>query len=161
MIHYKKRKTGISDVLATVIIVAATVAIALVAIAYFTGLVGGATHTQKIQTVGNPQLLIRGTNAYFIVHLKNSGDSQATLSYIQIKGHYAELDNSTSGATVYLSGDYTTDNNYPAIPPGGIMTMNVTLVGVSDIYDGVTYHYEIGVTGGSTVAGDVVAVQEG
>ncbi|MEB3755838.1 MAG: hypothetical protein GSR79_03130 [Desulfurococcales archaeon] len=145
----RKSTRGISDVVATVIIVAATVAIALVAIAYFTGIVGGATHTQKLQAIGNPQLVISGSNTknttYFLVVLKNTGDKKATIAYITVAGHYIDL-----------------AKNPISIAPNEIKTVNETIVTDSnDFQPGVSYHYEIGITGGSTLSGDVIAVQKG
>ena len=156
MIHNKRRKAGISDVLATVIIVAATVAIALVAIAYFTGLVGGATHTQQVEVVGSPQLINESDNKWhFIIHLHNIGDKDAVLSYVQIGNEYIELSHPAAGYTVTIKGNSTTPEGYPTIPAGKIVSIDITLTGSYDI--GRPYHFAVGVSGGSTVTGDVTA----
>ncbi len=100
MIHNKKRKAGISDVLATVIIVAATVAIALVAVAYFTGLVGGSTQTQRIVISPISRLCITDTQSNGInktilyLKIENMGSKSIQITGTQVGSKY--IDNSTN-----------------------------------------------------------------
>ena len=96
MIHTKRRKAGISDVLATVIIVAATVAIALVAVAYFTGLVGGSTQTQRIVISPVSRLCItsdkQGSFNVTTLYLKieNMGSKSIQITGMQVGDKYID-----------------------------------------------------------------------
>jgi urease beta subunit len=98
MIHSKKRKAGISDVLATVIIVAATVAIALVAVAYFTGLVGGSTQTQRVVISPVSRIcVVNGTEDNYTVKLylkiENMGSKTIQITSLQVGNQFIDLDN--------------------------------------------------------------------
>jgi urease beta subunit len=113
MIQSKKRKAGISDVLATVIIVAATVAIALVAVAYFTGLVGGSTQTQRVIISPVSRICINNSGAYLFVKLENMGSKTIQISSVQVGDQFKELNDTITvyaGDTVNKTIKITSDN---------------------------------------------------
>ena len=94
MIYNKRRKAGISDVLATVIIVAATVAIALVAVAYFTGLVGGTTQTQRVVISPVSRICVNSTGTYLFIKIENMGSKAIQINAIQVGDQFIDLSSS-------------------------------------------------------------------
>ena len=94
MIYNKRRKAGISDVLATVIIVAATVAIALVAVAYFTGLVGGSTQTQRVVISPVSRICVNSTGTYLFIKIENMGSKAIQINAIQVGDQFIDLSSS-------------------------------------------------------------------
>ena len=83
----KNGRKGISDVVATVIIVAATVAVALVAVSYFTGVIGSSTNTERFQVISAAIYIKNNTNnTCLVLHVKNDGKSPVTINGIEIDG---------------------------------------------------------------------------
>lgn len=76
---------GISPVIATVIILAVTVAIAVAVIGWITGLWGSLTGgTEQLQIY--PDSYINATGNFAIIHVRNTGSADATITKIEIEG---------------------------------------------------------------------------
>ncbi|MCE4606137.1 MAG: hypothetical protein F7B59_02245 [Desulfurococcales archaeon] len=123
----RRSSKGISDVVATVIIVAATVAIALVAVAYFTGIVGGSTGSQRISLNPISRICVNATNqknTYLYLKIDNTGSKSVEITGIQISGHYIDL-----------------SSNPITVPAGSSYFRNIT-----NIYDKVGINFTAGST---------------
>ncbi len=125
------RKRGISDVIATVIIVAATVAIALIAVSYFTGIIGGSTKTERVQILPVSSIIVDSTNNKICTQLyvKNSGGGPSTLKYVQLNGVMLDFINTTDqltippGETAVIFAKNTTSMD---VVPGAVYSVSVT-----------------------------------
>ena len=131
MIHNKRRKAGISDVLATVIIVAATVAIALVAVAYFTGLVGGSTQTQRVVISPISRICVNTTTGTYNLSMKieNMGSKTIQITAIQVGDQLIDL------------------SNNPIVVPAGETVSNVTRIPSGTFTPGSMYDLQLYTTG--------------
>jgi len=153
-----KRKSGISDVVATVIIVAATVAIALVAIAYFTGIVGGATSTQRLELQGITRVCEDNGQWYAVIGITNSGSKDVTITGIQVGDSYVQINGNSNGNTQFLhQGGATVNTDGSIVIPAGSQT--IFKVEVSGTFTaGSSYHLEVYSTGNvQLLAGEVQA----
>ncbi len=129
MIHNKRRKAGISDVLATVIIVAATVAIALVAVAYFTGLVGGSTQTQRVVISPVSRICVSSSGATLYIKVENMGSKAIQITAIQVGDQFIDL------------------GNHPITVDAGATVTNTTTIPSGTFQPGSTYDLQLYTTG--------------
>jgi len=136
------RKRGISDVIATVIIVAATVAIALIAVSYFTGIIGGSTKTERVQILPVSVICNDSGTWKLNIYVKNNGGAAATIKYIQING-------------------IIVDSSQHVVPVGNItnFTINVTSKGI-DFVPGSVYSVSITTEKGFQTTVDIQAVDK-
>ncbi len=126
----RKSTRGISDVVATVIIVAATVAIALVAVAYFTGIVGGSTGSQRLAISPLSRLCTNTNGSYLFLAVENTGSKSVEITGVQVSGTYVPL----------------TGSNLLTVNPGESVNKTIPLSGVT-LTPGTTYTVQLYTTG--------------
>ena len=80
-----RSKSGISPVMATVILVAIAIVIAIAVAFWATGLVGVFTRFEKIDTLA-AYSTAEDNNRYIVLHIKNTGSAAATVDNIYING---------------------------------------------------------------------------
>jgi len=127
---------GISPVIATVIILAVTVAIAVAVIGWITGLFSSATGgTEELQIMPDSYINASGTQAVLILHVVNKG-SDVTIYKIEAAG---------IGATATTI----------TVPAGADTTYTVTLPGSA--VAGTTYTIKVYTKNGNVFTATVIA----
>ena len=114
------RMRGISPVIATVIILAVTIAIAVAVIGWITGLFGATTGgTEQLQVMPDSKLFSNGT---LILHLRNSGSADAVVYKVEIVG----VGSQATTVTVTKGTDTTiTVSGFSGITAGAQYTIKV------------------------------------
>ena len=103
---------GISPVIATVMILAVTVAIAVAVIGWITGLWGSLTGgTEQLQIY--PDSYINATTDTIYLHVRNTGSADATITRIDVEG-LGQVTNPNvtvvrAGETVWIQGSLSGD----------------------------------------------------
>ncbi len=110
-------RKGISPILATVIIIAVTLVIAIGVIGWIMGIWGGFGSTESLQIY--PDSHINTTANNLVLHIKNTGTASATFQKIEILGGDV-IDTSSSNAIAYqpLGGTNSTVNGLSKVTIG-------------------------------------------
>jgi len=140
IMRYKK---AISPLIATIILIAVTIAIAVIVVAWIYGIFGSATGpTEKLQIFQDARLVNKtsGNNIIvtFNVTVKNIGTSVVTIQKVYIK----ENATCTGSNPTLTKGDTTVQS----LNPGDVATLSVTFQNCQ-VVPGITYTVII-VTGG-------------
>jgi len=126
-------RKGISPILATVIIIAVTLVIAIGVIGWIMGIWGGFGTTESLQIYPDSNLTTSGT---IVIHVKNTGSATATINKIEVVGG-----NSSTGLSV-TSGDCTENDGKVSISAGEECYVKATDLG-SGYTAGATYQVKI------------------
>jgi len=162
----RKRK-GISPIIATVLLIAITIAAGLAIYGWVSGLISAGTSSKVIGSTPLSVTFVSATNAAtssqktgVTLEIANQGSHDVTLtsSEIEIVASNGDVFVPSTGLTVYLSSTgYGTSGISVTIPAGGTQTVYVTLS--KPFTDGNTYTLSIvGATdseGGTVVANSV------
>jgi len=136
---------AVSPLIATIILIAVTIAIAAIVIAWVYGIFGTATGpTEKLQIFADARLITNQTGVYFIVTAKNIGTSVVTIQKVYIK------ENAT------CSTDSVTNKQ---LNPGQVEMISAVFTTCS-IQPGITYTVVI-VTGGGQAYNVPVTAEQG
>ncbi len=79
-------RKAISPILATVIIIAVTLVIAIGVIGWIMGIWGSFGSTESLQIYPDSNITIKGTSATLYLHVKNTGTATAVIKKIEIVG---------------------------------------------------------------------------
>jgi len=116
-----RSKSGISPVMATVILVAIAIVIAIAVAFWATGLVGVFTRFEKIDTLAayssTSATVGAGTNRVIVLHIKNTGSAAATVDNVYINGKPCIVGTDNCGIQYSEDGGqnwnkFDTDNGY-------------------------------------------------
>ena len=111
-------RKGISPILATVIIIAVTLVIAIGVIGWIMGIWGGFGTTESLQIYPDSKLYDDGTIA---LHVKNTGSATATIKKVEVVGTQCSASGSwvlDAGDEGYLSSDNTVSPSETTISLG-------------------------------------------
>ena len=131
-----RSRSGISPVMATVILVAIAIVIAIAVAFWATGLVGVFTRFEKIEIVA--AYYDTGSNAV-ILKVKNTGSATATIDDVYVNGIPGANYNFTEGNQTLSPGDSATIS--VSAPPSAVGTSFVS---------GVTYEIAVHTASGKT-----------
>jgi len=134
---------AISPLIATVILIAVTIAIAAIVIAWVYGIFGTATGPgEKLQIFADARLIITQNNVNFTVTAKNIGTTDVYIQSMYIK------ENASCG-TLYGSSIYVDNQQASNTPlkPGDVKTISATFSSCS-LNPGTTYTVVIVTRGG-------------
>jgi flagellin-like protein len=145
---------AVSPLIATIILIAVTIAIAAIVIAWVYGIFGTATGPgEKLQIFADARLIITDKNVNFTVTAKNIGTAVATIQNVYIK------ENATCTTPTISVGSAT--NNQ--LKPGEVQTISAVFT-KSDtscsLQPGITYTVVI-VTGGGQAYNVPVTAEQG
>ncbi|ADM28480.1 conserved hypothetical protein [Ignisphaera aggregans DSM 17230] len=155
-----KLSRGIEPIIATIIIVAVTLVIAIAVIGWIMGWWGALTGGQEmLQVFADSRLRITspdGNQAEAEIHVANKGGATATIYKVEIAGTDCKAETGDFD-TKDLSKD--TAGNI-VVPPGkdGTFTASITCSS-SSLTPGATYNVKIYTKGGSTLSINLVAEQ--
>ncbi|MGC9010517.1 MAG: archaellin/type IV pilin N-terminal domain-containing protein, partial [Sulfolobales archaeon] len=139
IMRYKK---AISPLIATIILIAVTIAIAVIVVGWIYGIFGSTSGpTEKLQIFQDARLVVISTDTTFTgtkfnVTLKNIGTSVVTIQKVYVK------ENASCTAT---SSDIKLDSGKDSLKPGDVATLSATFN--CQVVPGITYTVII-VTGG-------------
>ncbi len=143
-------RKAISPILATVIIIAVTLVIAIGVIGWIMGIWGSFGSTESLQLY--PDSYIDAANKILVLHVKNTGTAASTIQKIEIVG----VETVTPGTTVTTSPVGSTTKSTVTlgqftIAPGKDVYINVTLTG--SYTSGTSYQVKV-----YTAAGNVYSL---
>ena len=142
---------AISPLIATIILIAVTIAIAAIVIAWVYGIFGTASGpTEKLQIFADARLITNLTGANFTVTVKNIGTSAVTIQKVYIK------ENATCTSPSITVGTGSPNNQ---LPPGGVETISAVF-NTCSLQPGITYTVVI-VTGGGQAYNVPVTAEQG
>ena len=151
----RRSSSGISPVVATVILVAIAIVIAIAVAFWASGLVGVFTRFEKIEITSayfNPNA---GTNGAVVLYVKNTGSSSATIDDIYVNGvplNRATV--TTSGGSCTTSG---LTNAIARCSPGQNVTIQIdTYDGTNEWISGVTYEVAVHTASGKLYPASVL-----
>jgi len=126
-------RKAISPILATVILIAVTLVIAIGVIGWIMGVwgsIGGPSESLTV-TGGRTAIAKSGASFSFNITITNKGTAAGNLSRVEVSG--IGSDNKCSSLAGTSGKDYdgtcTTDLRYLRIRPGGTVTLNITITG--------------------------------
>jgi flagellin-like protein len=135
IMRYKK---AISPLIATIILIAVTIAIAVIVVGWIYGIFGSTSGpTEKLQIFQDARLVVSSTGTTFSVTLKNIGTSVVTIQKVYVKENA-----SCTSTTPQLDKGGTT---VQSLNPGDVATLSATFS--CQVVPGITYTVII-VTGG-------------
>ena len=146
---------GISPVIATVIILAVTVAIAVAVIGWITGLFGAATGgTEQLQIMPDSYIKVNDSGTYIVLHIVNKG-SDATIYKVSVLSlGDADLANAA------VTGDAVKNNdNTITIKAGGDATIIAEIPGANAV-PGTSYTVKVFTKNGNMFTGTVTAQKQ-
>ncbi len=115
--HMNTRK-AISPILATVIIIAVTLVIAIGVIGWIMGIWGSFGTTESLQIYPDSNITISGGSKTLYLHVKNTGTAAATIKKVEIVGVETVSESKTLNPgeedtlSVSLNKDYTAGTTY-------------------------------------------------
>jgi len=122
----KRSSSGISPVVATVILVAIAIVIAIAVAFWASGLVGVFTRFEKIEVTA-----VYWENDHFVLVVKNTGSAAATIDGIYVNGIPLGTDKwNVSAGSTYLT-------------PGATATLTVASPATGSFTSGVTYEIAV------------------
>ena len=126
-------RKGISPILATVIIIAVTLVIAIGVIGWIMGIWGGFGSTESLQIYPDSYINITGKEAY--IHIKNTGSASAVIYKVEIVG------------VETITG--TNSINPNTLSAGEDTTITVSIVSTGSYTSGATYQVKIYTSAGN------------
>jgi len=141
---------AVSPLIATIILIAVTIAIAAIVVAWVYGIFGTATGPgEKLQIFADARLITTGQNVTFTVTAKNIGTAVATIQKVYIK------ENATcTNPIIQVDSSPNTQ-----LSPGEVKTISVIFTTCS-LQPGITYTVVI-VTGGGQAYNVPVTAEQG
>jgi len=127
-------RSGISPVVATVILVAIAIVIAIAVAFWATGLVGVFTRYEKLEITSAYAIPKGGNNYNILISAKNTGSSSATIDQVLLNGvpvcglkdnTWEETNNAPPGFIIDGCGNVNVAEL--ALTPGGSVSLNVTV----------------------------------
>jgi len=141
-----KLNKAISPILATVILIAVTLVIAIGVIGWIMGIWGTFGTTETIQVYPDSKLEVQDNSATITLHVKNTGTAAAIIYKVEIVGvGSATITGATITGTTITGSEIT-------LPPGGDATITASIAEVS-ITPGAQYQVKI-----YTRAGNVYSI---
>ncbi|MGC8753200.1 MAG: archaellin/type IV pilin N-terminal domain-containing protein [Fervidicoccaceae archaeon] len=117
------KERAISPIIATVILVAVTIALAVGVALWFSGIIGGAGKTEQLQIM--PDSYINATSGTLYLHARNVGGIDSKIVSIKVV-------NTNIQGTFTLSSTTTTTTTFPiVVKMGADMWIIVTVSGVN------------------------------
>jgi len=136
----RRSSSGISPVVATVILVAIAIVIAIAVAFWASGLVGVFTRFEKLE-ITSAYVTMSGNQYNAILEIKNTGSASATIDRIFINGRPS----GAFGATVSCTG--ATAGGNVTLTPGQTTTCTISS---SNFVSGVTYEIAVHTASGKT-----------
>jgi flagellin-like protein len=146
------KQRAISPIIATVILVAVTIALAVGVALWFSGIIGGAGSHEQLLILpdGNITNSTQGSAVY--IHIKNSGSVDAQIISIKVGNMTAPLTGSNVATT------FNTANNYIIVPAGKDGWININFTNYPFI-PGTSYKVTIVTAAGNSYIQELQAVQ--
>lgn len=167
-LRMKHSKKAVTPVIATIILIAATIVLALVVGAYTFGLFGSNVKTVTLSSATlyggaeTPPLSAPPTTGgtYLVFSLNNPGSS-SSVSGVTLTGSgipsVNSWDISGSGATTAVNFAATIGGAPNALPGGAVTAYTLFAVGTGTITTGQVYNYVINFLNGQSVSGSLIA----
>lgn len=117
------KQRAISPIIATVILVAVTIALAVGVALWFSGIIGGAGSHEQLLVLPDGNIVNGTQGSAVYIHVKNSGSVDAQIISIKVGNMNAPL----TGSNVNTTGGFSIGNNYIIVPAGKDGWINITL----------------------------------
>ncbi|MHB1907900.1 MAG: archaellin/type IV pilin N-terminal domain-containing protein [Nitrososphaerales archaeon] len=145
-LNFRNSKKGITPVIATIILIAVTLVLALVVGAYTFGLFGANTKTITVSSAN-----LNASNGVLTFAMSNPG-SAATVTSLTLSG--ASLGTPITSWTFTVSGSTVVDSS---VTGGGVTTLTATPSPSQSLTSGQTFNYVLAFSNGQSVSGVVIA----
>jgi flagellin-like protein len=149
-----KTKKGVSPILATVILIAVTLVIAVGVIGWVMGIWGSMGKTETLKIISG-NITLSGGNATLYLDVINQGTTDATIHKVVVAGQ------EFSGSNINVYSPNGSPTNSQTIPADGkIYTVEVTGLNYNDYNAGVSYSVTVITKAGNQYPFVVQAVQK-
>jgi len=148
------KQRAISPIIATVILVAVTIALAVGVALWFSGIIGGAgSHEQLLVLPDGSITVISSSSATLSLHVRNSGSVDSKIIAIKVGNYNVPI----SSSSVTVSPSSSLQSNYILVPAGQDIWINATLSG--QFTPGSSYKVTVVTDAGNSYIQELQAVQ--
>ena len=150
------KQRAISPIIATVILVAVTIALAVGVALWFSGIIGGAGSHEQLLILPDGNIVngtgTQGTQTTVYIHIKNSGSVDSQIISIKVGNMTAPL----TGSNVQTT--FNTANNYIIVPAGKDGWINITFTN-NPFIPGTSYKVTIVTAAGNSYIQELQTIQ--
>jgi len=145
------KQRAISPIIATVILVAVTIALAVGVALWFSGIIGGAGSHEQLLILPDGNI-VNSTQTTVYIHIKNSGSVDSQIISIKVGNMTAPLTGNNVATT------FNTANNYIIVPAGKDGWININFTNYPFI-PGTSYKVTIVTAAGNSYIQELQTIQ--
>ena len=161
----KNSKRGVTPVIATIILIAGTLVLALVVGAYTFGLFGSNVKTVTLTsgnlfagTMSGSAGTANATGSPYISMALNDPGTKTTISSFGLTGSQSGVSASAAYCVVGTGGTCAAiATNIPNLTAGAVTSLTLWFYGTGSLVSGQTYNYVISFANGQSVSGSLIA----